>query len=63
MPVISELDARESYDTYPDRHSSAKFQVLAAVSHITRRTAPMVRGTRTLSGSLVPVRNHYLFGA
>lgn len=53
--VVSE---RSAYRTYRDSNSdSAAFAKWGAAYDLTRATQPLVRGTRSLGGGLVPVWN------
>jgi hypothetical protein len=56
--VINDLKA---YAAFRQSNGSEDFDHWKGAAEITRRTNPLVRGTRSLGGGLIPARNYYLF--
>lgn len=55
------ISSKKAYATYCKGYGQGDFERWGASNAITRRTNPLVRGTRTLGGGLSSVQNHYLF--
>ncbi|MFD4646358.1 hypothetical protein ACFRJ3_35035 [Streptomyces sp. NPDC056696] len=56
--VINDLKA---YAAFRKSNSTPDFDRWGAAAELTRRTNPLVRGTRSLGGGLITVKNYYLF--
>jgi hypothetical protein len=56
--VVNNLKA---YDAFRQSNSDEDWERWKGAAEITRRTNPLVRGTRSLGGGLIPVKNYYLF--
>jgi hypothetical protein len=56
--VVNDLKA---YEAFRQSNSDEDWDRWGAAAEITRRTQPLVRGTRSLGGGLIPLKNYYLF--
>ncbi|WP_435270957.1 hypothetical protein [Streptomyces sp. 1222.5] len=56
--VINDLKA---YAAFRQSNSNEDWDHWKGAAEITRRTHPLVRGTVSLGGGLIPVKNYYLF--
>ncbi|MFI0553457.1 hypothetical protein [Streptomyces scabiei] len=55
------ITARKAYEAFRHSNSNEDFDRWGASNELTRRTHPLVRGTVSLGGGLIPVKNYYLF--
>jgi hypothetical protein len=55
------ISSSKAYAAFRQSNDSGEFTHWGAANEVTRRTNPLVRGTRSLGGGLIPARNYYLF--
>jgi hypothetical protein len=55
------ISSSKAYAAFRQSNGSGDFTRWGASNEVTRRTNPLVRGTRSLGGGLIPARNYYLF--
>jgi hypothetical protein len=55
------ISARHAYAAFRQSNGNEDFDRWGAANQLTRGTNPLVRGTVSLGGGLIPVKNYYLF--
>jgi hypothetical protein len=55
------ISASRAYAAFRSSNGSAEFDRWGAANQLTRNTNPLVRGTVSLGGGLIPARNYYMF--
>jgi hypothetical protein len=55
------INDRKAYAAFRHSNSNEDFDRWGAAAELTRRTNPLVRGTRSLGGGLIPAKNYYMF--
>lgn len=55
------ISSSKAYTAYRKSYDTGDFEHWGASQAVTHRTNPLVRGTQSLGGGLVPARHHYLF--